>query len=185
MPRLALLPLLGLVVASCTPSAELPASTTTPVTTAPPSTTTTLGPSESLAAFVDCLQGAGLLVDPPTGSDLSDDLSAIAAALDTSDPEAQAAVGECAALLTVVQRTELAADPEVRRLVVAQLQAFAACMRSEGIDAFPDPSDGTLPEFDSTAIPFDDEGFEAALEECRDLIGGFGLEGRAPDSALF
>lgn len=177
MPRLALLPLLGLVVASCTPSAELPASTTTSVTIAPPSTTTTLGPGESLAAFVDCLQGAGLLVDPPTGSDLSGDLNAIAAALDTSDPQAQVAVGECAALLTVVQRTELAGDPDVRRLVVAQLQAFAACMRSEGIDGFPDPSDDTLPEFDPTAIPFEADGFDAALEVCRSLIGSFGLEG--------
>lgn len=114
---------------------------------------------------------------PVTGGDLSGELSAIAAALDTSDPVVQAAVGECASSLTSVQRTELAADPEVRQLVVAQLGAFSACMRSEGIDGFPDPSDGIVPGFETDAIPFDDDGFDAALEECRALVGGFGLEG--------
>lgn len=176
MPRLALLPLLGLVVASCTPAAT-PESTSTSATSAPSTTTTTLGPEESLVAFAACLRDAGVPVDPPAGSDLSSDLSEIAAALDTSVAQVQSAVGECASLLTVVQRAELAGDPEVRRLVIGQLEAFAACMRAEGVDEFPDPSEGTVPGFDPDAVPFDADGFDAAVDECRGLVGTFGMEG--------
>lgn len=178
MPRIVLFLLLCLAVASCTPSSDAPQSASSSVTIAPSATTTTLGPSESLAAFVDCLQAADLLVDLPAAEgDLSGDLPAIAAALDTSDPKVQAAVGECASLLSAFQRAELAADPEVRQLVVAQLEAFAACMRAEGVDGFPDPSDGVVPGFDPDVVPFDVDGFDVALEACRAVVGGFGLEG--------
>lgn len=177
MPRLVPLLLLCLVAASCAPDSEPPESTTTSAIPATSSTTTTLGPAESLAAFATCLRDAGVPVDPPIGSDLSSDLSAIASALDTSVPDVQAAIGECAALLTVVQRTELAGDPEIRQLVIGQLEAFAACMRGEGVDGFPDPSEAAVPGFDPDAVPFEAEGFDAAVEECRSLVGTFGMEG--------
>ena len=165
------------VVASCTPPVTTSESTSTSATVASSTTTTTLGAGESVVAFVDCLRTEGVPLDLQIGSDVPVDLAAVAAALDTSTPEVQAAIGACAPLLTTAQRADLAVDPEVRQLVSGQLEAFAACMRAEGVDGFPDPSNEAIPGFDPDAIPFADESFDAALEQCRSLVGSFGLDG--------
>lgn len=168
-----------LCLAACVPSADGPstmAESTT--TTLPPATSTTLGPADSVAAFVGCLQERGvdtsavaIIGEPAT------DLGSLASVLETSDPAVQAAVAECAELLSAAQIAHLTGDPEVRTLVADQLGLFAECMRTEGIEGFPDPLLEPLPRFDPESVPFDTEGFEVALETCRALVGNLGIEG--------
>lgn len=174
--------LLCVVVVGCSPSSSNGASTTTatPVPTTAATTTTTLSPADSRVAFVSCLTDVG--VEVPTGAfdaDGSPRLGVIAESLDTTEPLVQAAVAECAPLLSVTQAVDLAADPEVRNLVIEQLAAFTQCMRDEGIDEFPDPAGEALAEgpYAFEDVPFSVPGFDEALATCQDVVGSFGMGG--------
>jgi hypothetical protein len=69
---------------------------------------------------------------------------------------------------------DLSADPELAEAVKAQLLAFSACMRSQGVEGFPDPPpdfDGTTPPFPLAAIPSGDPEFGAAVDACALAVG--------------
>ena len=56
----------------------------------------------------------------------------------------------CAAVIVANGALDLSADPELAEAVRTRLVAFSACMRSQGVEGFPDPPadfDGTTPPF--------------------------------------
>lgn len=164
-------------VVACTPSSSVDETSTTTTTTAP-TTTTTLGPADAGAAFVACLRAEG--IDVP---DLTIDsrgnlmLSELASSLDTTDALVRTSLVACADLLGAAQVADLTADPEVRVLVEAQLQAFSECMRQEGIDEFPDPGEDVVASpYPLEDVPFEASGFDEAVVTCEALVGSFGIE---------
>ena len=174
--------LLCVIVVGCSPSSSDISTTTavTTVSTTVATTTTTFSPADARLAFVNCLSDAG--VELPTGAfdaDGAPRLGPIAESLDTTDSAVQGAVAECSPLLAAAQAADLAADPEVRNLVIEQLAAFTQCMRDQGVADFPDP-DGESPVDEPYApeeVPFSAPGFDAAMATCQDLVGAFGLGG--------
>ena len=172
---------LCVLAVGCSPSSSSGSTTTIPTavsTTAAVTTTTTLSPAEARSAFVNCLTEVGLEI--PSGAFEADGaprLGVIAESLDTTNPAVQAAVAECSPLLTAAQVVDLAADPEVRNLVMEQLAAFTQCMRDQGIVDFPDPADGPPADspFPLEDVPFAEPGFDEALATCHNVVGSFGL----------
>jgi hypothetical protein len=172
--------LLGVALLGCSPSSSNGA-TTTVVTSAPTTastTTTTLSPPEARSAFVNCLTGEGVeLPADAFDADGVPNLAVIAGSLDTTAAAVQAAVAECSPLLSAAQAADLAADPEVRFLVIEQLHAFTRCMRDQGVTDFPEPN-AEAPEggpYELDDVPFDAAGFDEALANCHDVVGSFGL----------
>ena len=170
------------IVVGCSPSASDVSTTTVvpAVSTTAATTTTTLSPADARLAFVNCLSDAGVELPPGAfEADGAPRLGPIAESLDTTDPAVQGAVAECAPLLSAAQAADLAADPEVRNLVIEQLAAFTQCMRDQGVSDFPEP-DGEAPVDQPYApenVPFSAPGFDEALATCQDLVGAFGLAG--------
>ncbi len=172
--------LLCVVLVGCSPSSSND-STTTVVTTVPTTaatTTTTLSPPDARAAFVTCLADQGVEI-PADGFDADGvpRLGVIAESLHTTSTAVQAAVAECAPLLSAAQAADLAADPEVRILVIEQLAAFTQCMRDQGVTDFPEPdadAPGDVP-YALDDVPFSAPGFEEALATCQNMVGAFGL----------
>ena len=172
---------LCVLAVGCSPSSSSGSTTTVPTavsTTAAITTTTSLSPSEARSSFVDCLSEGGLEV-PSAAFDVDGTprLGVLAGSLDTTDPAVQAAIAECSPLLSAAQVVDLAADPEVRNLVMEQLAAFTQCMRDQGIAEFPDPADG-LPDdspYPLEDVPFAEPGFDEALATCHNVVGSFGL----------
>jgi hypothetical protein len=144
----------------------------------PSSAPTTAGAAdagEAIAAFRDCLAQHG--VDPPeltVGSDGSVELSALAA----SDLAEQPSVlGLCGSPLVEAGLLDLSARPELVAAVLADLQAFAECMREQGVEGFPDPLpdfSGLGSAFDRDRVPFGSEGYAGAYEECSGRLLGVG-----------
>lgn len=176
------IPVLLLCVAAvgCSPSASDVSTTTTvlsPSTTAP-TTTTTLSPAEARASFVACLGDQGVEIPPSVfDADGAPRLGAVAESLETTDPAVQAAIAECSESLSATQAADLVADPEVRILVIDQLNAFTQCMHDRGVTDFPDPDVDwpAEPPYPPDDVPFDAPGFDDALASCQDVVGAFGL----------
>jgi hypothetical protein len=172
--------LLCVVVAGCSPSSSDDSTTTvvTSASTTAATTTTTLSPTDARAAFVTCLGDEGVEIPAHAfDADGSPRLGAVAESLDTSDAAVQAAVAECSPLLSTTQAVDLAADPEVRMLVIEQLTAFTQCMRDQGVTDFPDPdTDAPVDSpYSPDDVPFSAPGFDDASATCRDMVGAFGM----------
>ncbi|HSJ28292.1 MAG TPA: hypothetical protein VLB67_08770 [Acidimicrobiia bacterium] len=147
-----------LLLAACAPNTESP----TTVTTAPTTTTTSIpSVAEAEEAFVRCVADGGIALPDVTDSDLPL-LDRLAPHLDLGDPSVRQVVVDCSPILLLAGAIQF--DPEVAELVEANLAAFSECMRAEGVIEFPDPvGDRSWP---LAEIPFDDAGFEDALDAC-------------------
>lgn len=144
------------------------------VTTIPP-TTTTASPStgaEAVAMFGDCMAAAGYdLAEIGVDDEGRPDLSAVAGDA-VIDPGFRQAVALCAGPLGEFLGLEDA--PGLQVMIRAQLQNYAACMRSSGVENFPDPTpefDGTFAPFPPEQIPTDDPEFGPAVEACAAALG--------------
>ena len=159
------------VILACAPSPALPSVTT------PASTTTTVALTAEQAAreFRSCLGEAGLEVpDLPLDEAARPDLSALSDAVDQGSVEWREALTTCAALIVANGALDLSSDPELAGAVRAQLVAFSTCMRSQGVEGFPDPPpnfDGTTPPFPLSVIPTDDPELGSAAEACALNVG--------------
>ena len=168
--RFSALALVVLTTAACTAPRELP-----PATTAVPSTTTIpLTPEEAVSVFHSCLTDQGLIV-PEISLDEKGrpDLSALADATRQDPNEWQEALTSCAAVVVANGALDLSAEPELAEAVRGRLLAFSACMRSNGVDDFPDPPpgfDGTAPPFPISTIPVTDPELAAAAEACASIV---------------
>jgi len=93
--------------------------------------------------------------------------------LDFSDRRILDALDGCAPLLAG-GTLDLGADPSLRALVQTSLAEFAACVRAEGVPAFPDPVrsfDGVGAPFPGGQIPWSDADLPGAVTVCRRALG--------------
>jgi len=98
--------------------------------------------------------------------------------VDTASPEFRAALATCSSILTQAGALELSSDPELQAVIIDQLASFSECMRTNGVETFPDP----IPGFNGSGspyllgeIPFDDPDFQPAAEVCQSSLGDLGL----------
>ena len=114
------------------------------------------------------------LPDVPLDDDGRPDLSVLADSVDQSSPGWREALTSCAAMIVANGALDLSAVPELAGSVRAQLLTFSVCMRSQGVEDFPDPPtdfDGTTPPFPLASIPSDDPELGAAAEACALSVG--------------
>ena len=157
-------------VVACTPVAVSPSETSVATTTM----TAPLTAEEAVAAFQGCLAEQGVIVaDLPLDENGRPDLSVVADAIDPNSVGWKDALTLCAPVITANGGLELGGEPELFEAVVNQLIAFSACMRSEGVEDFPDPPpdfDGTTPPFPISAIPVGDPDLGPATEACAGAV---------------
>ena len=160
-----------LVGVACTLSPE-PLSVTT---SSPTTTTVPLTAQQAGVAFQSCLSDRGFGVpDVPLDDAGRPDLSALADSVDQSSEEWREALASCAAVIVANGALDLAAVPDLAEAVRAQLLAFSVCMRTQGVEGFPDPSpdfDGTTPPFPLDSMPSDDPELGPAAEACALNVG--------------
>lgn len=131
--------------------------------------------------FTDCMRGEGIeFPDIRIDSEGRPQLGDLLEDLDTATPEFRSALAACASILTRAGALELSSDPELQAVIIDQLASFSECMRTNGVENFPDP----VPGFNGTGspyllgeIPFDDPDFQAATQTCQESLGDLGLEG--------
>lgn len=154
---------------------SLPSEAPVITTSAPTTTTVPLTPQESVEVFRSCLIDLGFSVpDLPLDGAGRPDLSALANLVDAGSPAWQDALASCAAVLVGSGALDLGGVPDLAEAVVADLQAFSICMRSQGVEGFPDPApgfDGIGPPFPLESIPADDPQLGAAAEVCAQTVG--------------
>jgi hypothetical protein len=143
----------------------------------PASTTTTLAltTEQAVGEFHSCLTDRGMVVTTlPIGDDGRPDLAGLADAVNPASAEWREALSACAAVIVESGALDLSGDPELAEAVRAQLKAFAVCMRSQGVEAFPDPPedfDGTTPPFPVRALPAGDPDLGEAAQGCALTVG--------------
>jgi hypothetical protein len=135
----------------------------------------TTGPKPSGAAadpnaYSKCMRshGVGNFPDPDSGGALKTQ------GIDTNTPTFQAAARACRSLAPTP------APPAQQAQLQAQLLAFAKCMRSHGVPAFPDPqseSGGTQMNVHHTKIDPNSPIVKAAMVACRSKIAGARVSG--------
>jgi len=166
----------ALLIPACVSVADGPSPTDPHITTTtqPPTTTTTLALEEGLVVFRDCLTEAGIDVDAIELDGRGRPLLARAlSGLNSSDRLVVAALSDCAPTLAG-GALDLAPDPAMRRLVLATLAEFAACLRANGVVGFPDPSPrftGVGSPFAERQIPWSDTDLATAVIICNRAMG--------------
>jgi len=149
--ELTILPVLALL-SGCVSGADGP-SPTDPhgfATTGELPTTTTVSIEAGLDNYQRCLSEQGVVV-----GEISLDgkgrprMAAAMREVDFADAEVLDALEHCGPELST-GALGLEADPELRHLVVAELEAFAACIRSQGVPDYPDP----VPGFNGVGAPY-------------------------------
>jgi hypothetical protein len=165
--------ILCVVVAACIAG---PAVTEVATTTTVPTTTTivVLSIEEAIAQFQVCLSGHGIDVIVPLGDDGRPDLTALGLTLGENLSELREALADCAALLAMSGALDLNGEPVLREAVRAQLTNFSVCMRSQGVEEFPDPEaqfDGTAVPYPIISLPITDPEFGSAIDACAATVG--------------
>jgi hypothetical protein len=165
--------LVALVVAAaaCSASPEAPVVATSAATT----TTVPITAQEAVVLFHSCLADRGLSVaNIPLDEAGRPDLSALGDQVDQSSSQWREALASCAAVIVTNGVLDFAGVPELADAVRAELLGFSACMRSQGVEGFPDPAadfDGVKPPFPVDLIPSDDPELETAAENCALTVG--------------
>lgn len=135
---------------------------------------------EAVLDFTQCLRDEGIEVpDIALGADGAPQLDpAQLQDLDLDSAEFQTAFDTCIGIIADSGAFSLELDPEIEAIIQDQLQAFAECMRREGIEDFPDPQVGGngLPFPASAFTRVGDEGFQTALDTCQQETAFDGLD---------
>lgn len=169
------LPILVLVLAGCVPNADAssptdPHGVTTTTTLA--STTITQTRDEGLAAFRQCMSDQGVPVpEIPRDAMGRPRMASALQHVDLADRAVLDALELCGVHLES-GALDLGTDPEMQGLVQAALQDLVACLRSQGVDDFPEPVpgyDGLGSPFPTNRIPWSDPDLPAAARRCADL----------------
>lgn len=187
MKRAILITAVALVVASCGGSEDANSGVASLETGAPELTTTTAAPvaaDEALLEFSQCMRDEGIpLPDIAVDADGAPILDpALLDVIDVQSEEFNTAFESCQPILAASQAFDVDIDPQLQALVMDQLFEFSQCMRDNGFEDFPDPSEvssGQPPYPLAVFADFSDPEFGEAIEECqRDLafpgIGGDG-----------
>lgn len=174
----AVIPALAVIVAGCVAGADAP-SPTDPhgftTTTTIPATVTTVTVEESLNSFRECLRDRGVGVGRIRMDALgSPRLAEALRGLDLTDREVLDALASCGRHLRA-GALDLSADPGLADLVQETLAQLADCLRSWGVEDFPDPVpgfDGVGSPFPDDRIPWTDPDLPDAADACRDMSAG-------------
>ncbi|ADB29661.1 hypothetical protein Kfla_0539 [Kribbella flavida DSM 17836] len=159
--RLLAVPLLTLAVASCNDSAGPGVATADQPTSGVPATST---PSASAtpAGFSACMAGYGLQVeDPKPGQGLGIDPQV------SGNPKFDEAMAACKQYLPGNTRTQ-STDPAE----LAKYQAFAQCLRANGLPDFPDPKPGGDGGLFGSGVDRNSPAFQAASKKCEQHLAG-------------
>lgn len=141
------------------------------------STTTTivvLSIEDAIAQFHICLSRHGIQVVVPLGDDGRPDLTALARTLAEDLSGLREALADCSALLSRSGALDLKGEPVLREAVRTQLTNFSLCMRSQGVEEFPDPDtrfDGTAVPYPTKSLPLTDPEFGLAIDACVAAVG--------------
>lgn len=168
----------ALAVAAAGCSAGVTTSPTDPhsgaITTTIPVTTTTIAVGDALETYRDCLADQGVALEEISTDARGRPRMALALAeLDLSDGTVLAALEACGHIMAS-GLLDLAADPELRSMVRAQLEELAECIRAGGVEDFPDPVldfDGVGPPFPVNLIPWSDPALTDAMADCSPIGG--------------
>lgn len=141
-------------------------------TTTMPATVTTVSVEEGLGAFRECLRDGGvgvgrIRIDARGRPRLAEALRG----LDLTDRSVLEALASCGQHLRA-GALDLRPDPRLRDLVQDTLEELSACLRSWGVEDFPDPVpgfDGVGSPFPNSRIPWTDPDLPDAIAACRDL----------------
>lgn len=169
------LPILILSLGGCVAGADGPSPTdphALTTTTTLVVTTVTLSPDDGLAEYQDCLSGEGLDVPEIPRDALGRPRMAEALKhLDLTERSVLDALETCGGALET-GALDLSRDPEMQRLVQAALQNLVVCMRTRGVEDFPDPVpgfSGVGSPFPVNRIPWTDPDLPDAVLACSDL----------------
>lgn len=131
---------------------------------------------ENAVKFAECMRDNGVseFPDPDASGRLTIDGVVNGSSLDPSTPAWKEAIGACKDL----QPPGFTGDEEVSAEEQEVRLEFAQCMRDNGVEDFPDPTeDGPL--IDTTRIPSaagrgarSIPGFQAAVDTCTDVYSG-------------
>ncbi|HEX6300107.1 MAG TPA: hypothetical protein VF148_06560 [Acidimicrobiia bacterium] len=166
---------MAILVSGCIAGADGP-SPTDPhgftTTTTIPVTVTTATVEESLGSFRECLRERGVGVgrirlDVFGRPRLAEALRG----LDLTDRDVLDALASCGQHLRA-GALDLSSDPDLRELVQDTLVELADCLRSWGVEGFPDPVpgfDGVGSPFPDARIPWTDPDLPDAVAACRDM----------------
>jgi hypothetical protein len=160
-----------LLLVACTTGPQPAASTSVPTTT----TTVPATPQGAATSFQACLTGRGFDVpEIPLDDDGRPDLSVLGPSIDQTSSEWRSAISACAGDLTQSGALDLSDQPELAAAVTAELRTFSTCMRSQGVEEFPDPRpdfDGSTPPYPLADIPITDPDLAPAIEACASVVG--------------
>lgn len=166
------------LVAACAPTpVPVVTSTSPPVTT----TTVVLPIEEAVSQFQVCLSEHGINpAEIPLADDGRLDLTGLAESLGADPAALSSVLNDCSPALAASGALDLSTEPVLRAAVLTQLTNFSVCMRSLGVETFPDPDpafDGTGLPFPIASLPVSDPEFEAAIEGCVSTMGANPLGG--------
>ena len=120
-------------------------------------------------AFTDCMRDNGVdMEDPDPATGVPQFEPGVA-----DSAEFEAAMGACESLLP-----EGGVRGEGDAVDLEQLQAFAECMRDNGLPDFPDPQPGGEGLFGDSGVDRSSPAFQEASEVCGDILAG--AEGTTP-----
>jgi hypothetical protein len=169
---------LAVAGAACTAEPRQPSPTEPPIvttTTVPATTTTTLPLEQAIETFRNCMTANGVTIaEIPVDSEGRPRLEIALADVDFSDSAATEALTLCAEHLAA-GALDLSAWPALQDEVQAKLSEFSECVRSHGVEAFPDPVrafSGVGGPFPLDEIPYDDPDLAEAVETCRSRLTG-------------
>lgn len=158
------------VAAACVQAARSsPTLPTSPAATVSSNVAAGVVPANAAGDFQACLAEGGVEVAEIVLDGLGRprlDLALID--VDMSDPANSAVVAACSPVLSS-GALDLSDTPLLRSLVVERLSRFSACVRSRGVDGFPDPApgfNGIGEPYPPGEIPYGDPDFESALTIC-------------------
>ena len=167
----------ALLCAGCTADDAGPSPTdpTIPTTTVPATTTTTLGSVETLELFESCLADNGVEIEPITlDAQGRPRLDLVVPDIDFTNQDTVVAWSLCSSYLAT-GALDLNSNPILGEKVFDQLVEFSECVRSKGVDSFPDPIDGFSGignPYPPAEIPYADPALGPAVEACTNRITG-------------
>ncbi|WP_152362636.1 hypothetical protein [Microlunatus speluncae] len=129
---------------------------------ADPSAAASKDPRQAALDYVECLREHGLEVDDP-GPD-----GRLKLRVQGQNGQSKEAMEACRDLAPQMDKNNPKAKEQAERS-----RQFAACMRENGVEKFPDP-DPNSPGIQINKDLADDPDFEAAQVACRDLLGALG-----------
>ena len=138
-------------------------------TTTVPTTTTTVTLAQGLSDYRQCLADAGVSIGEISIDGLGRPRMAEAlSGLDLTDRAVLDALEQCGHHLSS-GALRLDSDPEIAELVQVELEEFSECVRSRGVDDFPDPRpefDGVGAPYSVSRIPWNDPDLPSAVDAC-------------------